>query len=145
MRTDSALVDANATALANLAEGRAVVADGGRSITESELRQHGLLGGGNKTSYTLTSPYEQIAVFYGCIEAITNAIVSMPLMISTADERIVESGDIIDLLNNPYPGLSCEDLIENTAALPMLTGSANLVKNDGDRGRIQSLRPVGGN
>ncbi|MEM6258022.1 MAG: phage portal protein [Planctomycetota bacterium] len=138
-------MDANVAALASLAEGRDVVADGGRSITESELRQHGLLSGVNKTSYTLTSPYEQIAVFYGCIEAITNAIVSMPLMISTADERIVESGDIIDLLNNPYPGLSCEDLIENTAALPMLTGSANLVKNDGDRGRIQSLRPVGGN
>ncbi|MEO0476014.1 MAG: phage portal protein [Planctomycetota bacterium] len=145
MKQNSATIDATVAALANLAEGRSVVADGQRSITEAQLRQHGLLGGGAKTGYKLTSPYEQIAVFYGCIEAITNAIVSMPLMISTSDDRIVESGDIIDLLNNPYPGLSCEDLIENTASLPLLTGSANLIKNDGERGRIQSLRPVGGN
>ncbi len=98
----------------------------------------------------VTSAFEQVAAVNRCIQILADAVKSMPLMISTADDQIVESGDIIDTIMSPYPGMTGEDLVEWITALLPLTGSANLIKGDA-AGNVappgiaaRSLRPVGG-
>lgn len=51
-----------------------------------------------------TRPFEQVGAVNRCIRMRTAAISGMPLMVSTPDDELVESGEIIDLLNQPWPG-----------------------------------------
>lgn len=49
-----------------------------------------------------SSPYRQVALVYTCVNKIITAIAGLPLVLSTIDEKIVESGPAYNLLfNNP--------------------------------------------
>ena len=89
-----------------------------------------------------TKPFEQVGVVNRCIRLRGDALKSMPLMVSTRDDELVESGDLVDLLNSPYPGLSGEDLIEWIDALVQLTGACYLII-EATLGQLpQRIRPV---
>lgn len=49
--------------------------------------------------------YKHVDIVFACVEKIINNIAGLPLMLSTTDDKIIESGDLFDLLfNNPaYP------------------------------------------
>lgn len=144
MTLDRQHVESNAAALEAMAGSRAAA-----TVTQHELGALFAAHSG-RAKYQLISPYEQVAVVNRCVQILADAIKSMPLMISTADDRIVESGDVIDLINCPYPGLTGEDMVEWITALLPLTGSANLIKGDANgepmsvSGPVRSLRPAGG-
>lgn len=49
-----------------------------------------------------TSPYKQVSLVYTCINKLINSVMGLPLVLSTIDEKIVESGPAYELLfNNP--------------------------------------------
>ena len=47
-----------------------------------------------------TKPYKQVALVFTCIEKLIRAIAGLPPVLSTVDEKIVESGPVYDLLFN---------------------------------------------
>jgi len=91
----------------------------------------------------VTKPMEQVGAVNRCIRMRASAISSMPLMVSTTDDQIVESGEIMDLLSCPWPGATSDDLVGWIDALMMLTGACNVVIEQ-SAGKIPNrLRPVG--
>ncbi len=119
------------------------------TLTQHELT-HLFTGVGQGESGTPRAPFEQVAALNRAIGIIADSIKQLPLMISTLDDRVIETGDVVDLLACPYPGMTGEDLVEWIAGLLPLTGGANLIRGDagGDplppgAGRVRSLRPVG--
>ena len=46
------------------------------------------------------NPYSQVSLIFTCINALIDGLNSLPLVLSTIDERIVESGPVYDLLFN---------------------------------------------
>ena len=49
-----------------------------------------------------TRPYKQVSLVFTCVEKLISAVQGIPLVLSTIDEKIVESGPQYDLLfNNP--------------------------------------------
>ncbi len=49
-----------------------------------------------------TSPYKQVSLVFTCINKLINAVSGLPLVLSTIDEKIIESGPAYELLfNNP--------------------------------------------
>jgi HK97 family phage portal protein len=48
----------------------------------------------------VTRPYSQVELVFVCIEKMINSVGSLPLVISTIDDEIVESGPVMDLLFN---------------------------------------------
>ncbi len=101
------------------------------------------LEGGTLNTERVSSPFEQVVAVNRCSRMIGDALSSMPLMVSTMDDEIVEAGEIVDFLDCPFPGLLFEDLAEWTAVLPLLTGAAYWVI-EAQAGEIPTLmRPVG--
>jgi len=47
-----------------------------------------------------TKPYKQVALVFTCVEKLIRAIMGLPPVLSTIDEKIVESGPVYDLLFN---------------------------------------------
>lgn len=92
-----------------------------------------------------SKPFEQVGAVNRCIRMRTSAISGMPLMVSTPDDELVESGEIIDLLNCPWPGATDDDLVSWIDALVMLTGACNLVVEQSLGQTPTELRPVGMN
>jgi HK97 family phage portal protein len=57
----------------------------------------------DSNSAKATSPYSQVSLVYTCVNKLINSVMGLPLVLSTIDEKIVESGPAYDLLfNNPY-------------------------------------------
>jgi len=56
----------------------------------------------NNTSGKPTRPYAQVELVFACVNKLIDGIAGLPLMLSTEDDRIVESGPAYDILfNNP--------------------------------------------
>ena len=70
------------------------------------------------------NPFMQVGVVNRCVRVIADAVKSMPLMISTTNDEIIESGPVIDFFDNPYPRMTGDELIAWTVALMMLTRGA---------------------
>ncbi len=134
-------LDATASALAAMAAGDLGVEQ--RSAERNNAAMARFLSGGDLQSERVSRPFEQVGAVNRCIRIIGDALSSMPLMISTADDQILQAGEILDFLNEPYPGLSGEELIEWTAALALLTGACYWIF-EASAGTIPiRMRPVG--
>ncbi|MCJ7777639.1 MAG: phage portal protein, partial [Sedimentisphaerales bacterium] len=49
-----------------------------------------------------TQPYRQVSLVFTCIDKLINSVLGLPLVLSTVDEKIIESGPAYELLfNNP--------------------------------------------
>ena len=56
----------------------------------------------NNTTGKPTRPYAQVELVFACVNKLIDGIAGLPLMLSTDDDRIVESGPAYDMLfNNP--------------------------------------------
>lgn len=65
-------------------------------------------------------PYKQVALVYICVNKLINAIAGLPLVLSTIDEKIVESGPVYDLFFN-NPATSWQKFITETIGHYALT------------------------
>jgi len=64
-------------------------------------------------SSTPRRPYSQVELVFRCVEELVNAVVGLPLVLSTVDEKIIEGGPQHDILyNNPL--MSFEKFIVQT-------------------------------
>jgi HK97 family phage portal protein len=56
----------------------------------------------NDGSAKPTNPYGQVSLVFTCVNKIINSVMGLPLVLSTIDEKIIESGPAYELLfNNP--------------------------------------------
>lgn len=72
-------------------------------------------------------PYESIVAVFRCIQFIACGVAHMPLMVSRADEQVIETGPIIDMLDAPSPGKTGEDFIIETIGWRLLSGRAHWI------------------
>lgn len=61
-----------------------------------------------------SDPYEQLVAFFRCVQFLSRNVASMPLCVKTADDRLIESGPIAELLDRPNPTMSIETFVEQT-------------------------------
>ncbi len=66
--------------------------------------------------------YRQVDVVYTCVRFLSDAIGSLPLMISTADDQVVESGPLAELTFRPNPGQTGRAFFAETEAMLELFG-----------------------
>jgi len=53
-----------------------------------------------------TKPYSQVAAVYACVRARAEAVAGMPLMVSTGEDQVLESGPLVDLIECPNPAMT---------------------------------------
>ena len=62
---------------------------------------------------TATKPYSQVELVFACVNKLIANVMALPLVLSTIDEKIIESGEVWDVLfNNPL--MSFETFIRET-------------------------------
>lgn len=66
--------------------------------------------------------YSEVATVYACVRAKADAFGSLPLMISTAGDQIIESGPLVDLAERPNPQMTGRTFRRYTAAYMDLFG-----------------------
>jgi len=76
--------------------------------------------GGGGRSEKMTRPYSQLDLVYICITKVIAAIQALPLVLSTLDEQVVESGPIFDFFYN-NPAMSWSRFIRDTVGHYVLT------------------------
>jgi HK97 family phage portal protein len=70
------------------------------SLDEAVHRWSKLLGSDEDRDSRPTMPYKQIDLVFKCVDKLISGILGLPPVISTQDDRIVESGPVYDLLFN---------------------------------------------
>ena len=68
-----------------------------------------------------TKPYSQVGLVFTCVNKLISAVSSLPCVLSTADDRVVEGGPQYDVLFN-NPAMSFEQLVTETIGHFALTG-----------------------
>lgn len=81
----------------------------------------------SELSGQLTHPYREHVWVYACVNAIAQAISSVPLIFKTGnrkDSKVLEDHPLVDLFESPNPMMSGTQLIEATLIYLGLTGEA---------------------
>lgn len=89
-------------------------------------------------------PYKQLAAVFRCVNFIAGSIAALPFNISTADDRLLESGPLIELVDNPNPKMSGDDFWLHTAGWSLLTGRVHWVFTALNGQQPSEILPVGG-
>lgn len=63
---------------------------------------------------SVVNPHSQTIAFFRCVQFLAESVSFMPLCVSTRDDRLVESGPVIDLLHQPNQWMADEDFIQET-------------------------------
>ncbi len=116
-----AMIDTNAAALAAMA-GDTETRGGAGDVLEHFRRARGSHG-----SEVPDNIYDNIVAVYRCVNFIADKIASMPFCVSTRDDRVVEDGPIIDLLENPNPWMSGEDFWRESTGWALLGGRTHWI------------------
>ncbi|MBW8017073.1 MAG: phage portal protein [Planctomycetes bacterium] len=96
-----------------------------KSFTELRRYFSGAQGTGSSSSRP-TRPYAQSELVYACVNKLVDAISGLPLILSTIDNKIVESGPAYDFLFN-NPKMKYEDLINQVVGHYALTRDVFIV------------------
>lgn len=89
-------------------------------------------------------PYRAIPALRSAVSRKAVGLASMPLMISTADDRLVESGPLFDLIDRPNPRQSRKDFWKASSAWLDLTGVVHwIMVGVKTTGRPTAIIPVG--
>ncbi len=91
------------------------IESGIKSFGTSQLAQMWLAGMDTPsgTSSKPTKPYSQVALVYTCVNKLISSITGLPLILSTIDEKIIESGPVYDLFFNS-PSQSWQRFVTET-------------------------------
>ncbi|MCK9243662.1 MAG: phage portal protein [Candidatus Marinimicrobia bacterium] len=95
------------------------------------------LGGGDPQSESdskATAPYKQVSLVFTCVNKLISSVQGLPLMLSTINEDIVESGAAYDLLFN-NPAMNYEDFIRDTVGFYALYSDVFWVFLDSEKGK----------
>jgi len=89
-------------------------------------------------------PYAQIPAFFACVRAIAEAVKHMPFNVATRDDELVESGDVIDLINCPFPNMTGEDWFDATITYMMTLGCYWRAHDVSGTQPFRKIEPVSG-
>jgi len=93
----------------------------GASLSPSALAN--LIFGGSSTSRGRPrSSYRQVDVVYTCVRYLSDAIGSLPMMVSTTDDEVIETGPMAELTFRPNPDQSGRAFFAETEAMLELFG-----------------------
>jgi len=90
----------------------------------------------------VSRPYRQVAAVYACVDAKAKAHAMLPLMVSTADDEIVETGPLAELADCPNPRMTASAFWMNTSANLDLFGRVHWVMTLDAGGRPVEVTPV---
>ncbi len=82
-------------------------------------------------------PYRQVPVVRRAVSTKAKMLASMPMRLSTSDDRIIESGPLIDLIECPNPLMGRVDFWKSTSTWLDLSGACHWVFT-----RMQGSRPT---
>lgn len=95
------------------------------------------------SSSTPRQPYKQVELVFRCVEELVNAVQGLPLVLSTADEKIIESGPQYEILfNNPL--MSFEKFVIQTVGHYALSRDVFWVFTDMAGSRPKEIAVVSG-
>ncbi len=106
-----------------------------RSLSVNQVVERIRLGRGHSLSPGPAKVYSQIAAVYAAVRAKADALASMPLMVSTGDDEIVETGPLVRLSACPNPKMTGRACFRATSAFLDLFGRCHWVKNTDAAGR----------
>lgn len=89
-----------------------------------------------------TNTYSSVGVVFSCVKAKADALAMMPLILSSADDQVIESGPLVDLAESPRPGMTGRAFWKETASLLDLFGRAHWVFTTDTIGRPIEVHPV---
>ncbi|MEM1445155.1 MAG: phage portal protein [Planctomycetota bacterium] len=114
---------------------------GQRSYQQMQAFFH---GAGPRGRSGPTRPYEQVVAVFRCINFIGDALSMMPFMQLAGDDRVIESGPLIDLAESPSPRKSGDDFWRESAGWLFLSRRLHWIARDLSAGRPMSLFPAPG-
>lgn len=83
--------------------------------------------------------YSNVAAVHACVKAVGDALTALPLMISTEDDQILESGPAVELAECPAPGVTQRAFVRETSAYLDLYGCAPWRKTFDGAGRVMRV------
>ncbi len=89
-----------------------------------------------------SKPYSQVELVYTCVNKLIAGVAGLPPVLSTIDDKIVESGPVYDLLFD-NSALSWERFVVDSIGLYALYGECFWVFTDMDGRRPKEIRVVG--
>lgn len=88
------------------------------------------------------NPYSEVVVVYAAVKVKANSVASMPMMISTIDDQVIESGPLVELAEQPNPGMTGDKFVQATSAILDLFGKVHWVFVLDAGGRPTEIYPV---
>jgi len=88
-------------------------------------------------------PYKQVTLVYTCVNKSIRSIAGLPLVLSTVDEKLIESGPAYDLLLN-NPAMSWQRFVSQAIGHYALTCDVFFIFIDTDGTRPKEIRIVSG-
>jgi len=86
--------------------------------------------------------YSKVGVVYGCVRVRAEAISSLPLMVSAADDQVLESGPVVELIECPMPGMTRRAFWDATSSLLDLFGSVHWRLSFDTGGFVVGVEPI---
>jgi len=91
----------------------------GKSLTMSELTSY---FGRGYSSQRPSRSYSSVVAVFACVKARASAISSMSFTLSTGDDQVIESGPLVELIENPNPNHNRRAFWESTSSILDLFG-----------------------
>ena len=98
--------------------------------------------GGSDSLGGPSSSYSQVGVVYACVRARAEAIAGMPLVVSTAEDEVIESGPLAELVAQPNPGQTGGAFWRATSSILDLFGAVHFVLELDSLRRPVAVYPV---
>lgn len=74
-----------------------------------------------------SKPFAQVPAVFACVKANAEALGALPLMISSLDDQVIETGPMVDLARCPNPGMTGRVFVQHTSAMLDLFGVVHWV------------------
>lgn len=113
------VIDANATALADLAGPPAEQRD------FAEVAAHFHMAAAGQNQGGPAQPYAKVAAVFRAVSFLSHAVASLPMVVSTDDDQVVEDGPLLDLIERPNDEMSDEEFFQATVGWMLLTRRAH--------------------
>ena len=77
---------------------------------------------GSRSVDTPGRPSEQVTPVFACVKCNAEALAGLPMMVSTADDEVVESGPLVELVEQPHPNQTRRQFWRQTSGYIDLLG-----------------------
>lgn len=111
----------------------------------AEVVDHFRRAGSSRLNGGPPDPHQQVVAVFRCVQFLAESVSYLPFMVSTQDDRVIESGPVADLLDKPNPLMSIEQFWQQTIGWMLLSehGNAYWVFTKRIGGRPVEIVPVG--